>query len=180
MPSPFQSKEQRDLFLTLLKVMGGRTARVEFDGAGDSGSIEWLGLLDQDGKEIDLTNATFDWFETASEYDPHQNKWVTTRKPVPNMPVADILKTICEDALEESGHDWYNNEGGYGNLFIDLTATPPEVVLNVSVRVTSTEDYTYDLVEDEEEGNEYADLSAEDKAREELLEAVKIMKSEVK
>lgn len=154
MSGVFQSKDQKDLFLTLLKVMGGRTAEVAFDGSGDSGSIEEARLLDQEGKEIDLTNATFDWYETKSEWDEPNGKWVRKHVPVPNMPVADILKNICEDALEESGHDWYNNDGGYGSLNIDLTTTPPEIKLNVSIRYTSTEDHEYDLNEEDDEESE--------------------------
>lgn len=149
--SVFQSNEQRDLLLTLLKVLGGRRVLVEFDGSGDSGSIEDAFLQDENGNSIDLTNATFDWYEKSSGFDKEQSKWVITSKPVPNMPVGEILRVICEDALEDAGHDWYNNEGGYGSLTIDLTTTPPVIKLNVSIRVVSTEDYEHYLMEDEEE-----------------------------
>ena len=154
MSKPFPDKDKKDLLMTLLKVLGGRKVEVSFDGSGDSGSIDYVDLVDQDGKEISLKNATFDWHERASEFDPHQNKWLMTTKPVPNMPVADILKQITEDALEESGHDWYNNEGGYGRLNIDLTTTPPEITLSVSIRYTNTEDYEIDLTGEEAESGE--------------------------
>lgn len=150
MSGVFQSKDQKDLFLTLLKVIGGRKARVEFNGSGDSGSIEYVCLLDQEGKEIDLTNATFDWHDSASRFDDEKKQWVRHKVPAPTKPVHDILVQICEDALEDSGHDWYNNDGGYGQLTIDLTTTPPEVKLQVSIRYTSTDDYEYDLNEEEE------------------------------
>ena len=151
MSYPFQSDEQRDLLMTLLKVMGGRSVVVHFDGGGDSGSIEYVDLLDQEGKVIDLTNATFDWYETSSGFDPNQNKWITTSKPVPNMPVKDILIKITEDALEDSNLDWYNNEGGYGQLDIDLTKTPPSITMEVHIRETRTDDYSFDYTHREEE-----------------------------
>ena len=174
MSRPFPDKDKKALFLTLLKVLGGRRAEVVFDGSGDSGSINWVGLLDQNNNEINLDNATFDWHENSSEFDPLKSKWVMTTKPVPNMPVKEILKLICEDALEESGHDWYNNDGGYGQLNIDLTTTPPQINLEVHIRYTSTEDYDIDLNEEEEgEPTQYADLDAEDKARKELLSMIK-------
>ena len=150
MSGVFQSKDQKDLFLTLLKVMGGRTAEVAFDGSCDSGSIEEARLLDQEGKEIDLTNATFDWHDNKSEFDDEKKGWVRHKVPAPAKPVRDILVQICEDALDDAGHDWYNNDGGYGQLTIDLTTTPPEVKLQVSIRYTSTDDYEYDLNEEEE------------------------------
>lgn len=152
--SVFQSNEQRDLLLTLLKVLGGRRVLVEFDGSGDSGSIEDAFLQDENGNSIDLTNATFDWYEKSSGFDKEQKQWVITSKPVPNMPVGEILRAVCEDALEDAGHDWYNNEGGYGSLTIDLTTTPPVIKLNVSIRVVSTEDYEHYLMEEDEEENE--------------------------
>lgn len=152
MSNVFQSKEQKDLFLTLLKVMGGRKAQVEFNGSGDSGSIEWVGLLDQEGNTIDLTNATFDWHERSGQFEA--GKWYVRYTPKPNMPVSDILQAICEDALDDAGHDWYNNDGGYGSLTIDLTTTPPEIKLNVSIRYTSTEDYEHDLTDGEDDEDE--------------------------
>lgn len=151
----FRDTDKRDLFMTLLKVMGGRKAKVSFDGSGDSGNIEAGCLLDQDGKEIDISNATFDWYENRGEFDTTENKWVKSIRPLPNMPVADILVNICEEALEQEGLDWYNNDGGYGELHIDLTTTPPLITMNVSIRVTSTDDYDYDYTDyDDGEGKD--------------------------
>ena len=150
--SVFQSKEQKDLFMTLLKVLGGHKVEVAFDGSGDSGSIDYVTLLDQENKEIDLTNATFDWYEKSSGFEA--GKWLVQYKPYPAMPVKDILQNICENALEDSGHDWYNNDGGYGTLNIDLTTTPPAISLSVSIRYTHTNDYEIDLNEEDEEENE--------------------------
>lgn len=173
----FPDKDKKALLMTLLKVLGGRRVEITFDGSGDSGSIDSVSLLDHDGKEINLEGAVFDWHEYVSEFNHDQNKWTTVLKPVPNVPVAEILKTVCEDALEESGHDWYNNEGGYGQLNIDLTTTPPQITLDVHIRYTSTDDYEYDLNEDEDEDEEgeptqYADLDKEEKARKELLSLI--------
>lgn len=158
MSKPFPDKDKKDLLMTLLKVMGGRSVVVHFDGGGDSGNIEDAHLFDQDNNFIDLTNATFDWYETSSGFDPHQNKWVTTSKPVPNMPVKDILIKITEDALEDSNLDWYNNDGGYGQLDIDLTKTPPSITMEVHIREVHTDDHSFDYTY--EEGEE-SDLDPE-------------------
>lgn len=150
----FPDKDKKALLMTLLKVLGGRKVEITFDGSGDSGSIDYVSLLDHDGKEINLVGAVFDWHEYVSEFNHDQNQWTTVLKPVPNVPVAEILKTVCEDALEESGYDWYNNEGGYGQLTIDLTTTPPQITLDVHIRVMDTDDYEIDLTHDEEEESE--------------------------
>jgi hypothetical protein len=153
MSYPFKDEDKKNLLMTLLKVLGGRKVRVDFDGSGDSGTIENPELFDQEDNHIDLNNATLDWYQTASEVDPLTNKWRTIEKPVPNMPVTEVLKSICEDALEEEGLDWYNNEGGYGTLCIDLTTTPPSITMDVHVRVTNTEDYEFDYTNNLDEEN---------------------------
>lgn len=176
MTSPFVDKEQKRLFLTLLKVMGGRKAEVAFSGGGDSGTIDDAVLLDQDDNPIDLSNATFDWHEHKGVFNEAEDKWEKTFEKVPNKPVKDILTQICEDALEETGHDWYNNDGGQGSLTIDLTTTPPVIELNVEINYMHHDSHNYDYTDEEDEEGEptqYADLTAEDRAREELIKQLK-------
>lgn len=153
MSYPFRDEDKKNLLMTLLKVMGGRKVRVEFDGSGDSGTIENPILFDQESNPIDLTNATFDWYKASGKFEG--GKWIHTVEPTPNMPVNDILIQITEDALEEEGLDWYNNEGGYGVLNIDLTTTPANITMSVSIRIVNTDDYEFDYTEnldDEQEG----------------------------
>ena len=151
MSYPFRDEDKKNLLMTLLKVLGGRKVEVHFDGSGDSGSIDYVGLIDQEGHEISLKGATLDWYEDASEFDPLASKWRTTTKPRPDMPVDEILKQITEDALEEEGLDWYNNEGGYGLLRMDLTTTPVTITMDVHIRIVNTEDHEFDYTYTEEE-----------------------------
>lgn len=151
MKTPFPHKDQKRLLMTLLKVMGGRKVEVAFSGGGDSGDIEGASLLDQDGHAIDLKGATFDWHEGTSRMSEQEGKWVYETKVVPNMPIDDILVKITEDALEESGLDWYNNDGGSGTLMIDLTVDPPTINLSVGINYTETNWHDFDYTDNEEE-----------------------------
>lgn len=175
MSKPFPDLDKKRLLLTLLKVMGGRKVVVSFDGSGDSGSIDDVNLLDQEGNLIDLKGAEFEWPCRSSEADPLTNKWRVIYKNTV-MPLSDILVQITEDALEEEGLDWYNNEGGFGQFTIDLTQTPPKIELDVNIRITETEHHGFDYTEDDESVTEedlVAEVEAQDKARKELLDMIK-------
>ena len=150
--NPFPSKERKPLFLTLLKVMGAKYAEVAFAGGGDSGSIEGVTLMGTNDNEIKLDpSMTFEWESETGYHDPVDNDW--KRKPtVEVMPVYDILVRICEDCLDTTSLDWYNNEGGQGQLTIDLTQDPPSIDLSVEINYTHTENHAFDFNEDEEEG----------------------------
>ena len=61
----------------------------------------------------------------------------------------DIIEHITYAALEHTQLDWYNNDGGQGDLTIDLSNTPPTIVLSLGINHVETEDYTFG--DDEEE-----------------------------
>jgi hypothetical protein len=152
--NPFPSQEKKQLFLTLLKVMGGHKVIVSFDGAGDSGTIDEPVLYDRNENLIDLTNATFEWEIETSEFAHEPNKWVK-RNDVRQMPVGEILTEITNSMLDEHNIDWYNNDGGYGQLVISLFETPPKIKLDVSERIMTTEDHSFDYTDSgESEGDD--------------------------
>jgi len=152
----FPSIEQKKLLLNMLKVLGGHTVHVSFSGGGDSGSIDDAVLRDRHGKEINCEGITIDWTTEFSEYNPLEQgseKW-TEREETKKTPVLEVLKNITDQMLEQQGLDWYNNDGGQGSLEIDLTASPPTIVLNVGINHMHTEDHEFDYTDfdDEEEG----------------------------
>jgi hypothetical protein len=150
MATPFPNPEQKTLLFNMLKVLGGHRVVVNFAGGGDSGSIDEALLLDQYGKEIDCTGITIEWTKRVSLRDSIEQDWVDTDE-TKLTPVLDVLRDATEIMLEESGLDWYNNEGGQGSLRIQLDQSPPSVVLNVGVNTTTTDDHEFDYTDDEEE-----------------------------
>lgn len=156
--NPFPDPERKKLLMTLLKVMGGHKVEVSFSGGGDSGSIEGVFLMDSDGNEIKIDGAEFEWHEYSSSFDNEAKGWnYTTAYKV--MPLSDILTQICDDCLETTNLDWYNNEGGQGSLEIDLKTDPPTINLNVGINYTHTDDHNYDFSQDGEEENEKNELA---------------------
>ena len=150
---PFPSKEKKTMLFNMLKVLGGHRVIVHFQGGGDSGEIEQGILYDANEKEIDMTGITYDWDSEQTNFDPQTNKWVTVES-TNQTELSDILRIVTETMLENEGLDWYNNDGGQGQLTIDLTKTPPTVVLTVGLNYTSTEEHEFDFTEDEDEDEE--------------------------
>ena len=148
MATVFPSKEKKTLLMNMLKVLGGHKAVVEFQGGGDSGEIHNAVLYDQNNKEIDCTGITFDWHSQSDTF--NDVVWDTHSKFGP-VPVLDILRDVTEQMLENEGLDWYNNDGGQGELQIDLTQSPPAIVLNVGINYTQTDYHEFDYTDEDED-----------------------------
>lgn len=148
MATVFPSKEKKTLLMNMLKVLGGHKAVVEFQGGGDSGEIHNAVLYDQNNKEIDCTGITFDWHSQSDTF--NDGVWDTHSKFGP-VPVLDILREVTEQMLENEGLDWYNNDGGQGELQIDLTQSPPVIVLNVGINYTQTDYHEFDYTDEDED-----------------------------
>lgn len=157
----FPNEDSKTLLFTLLKILGGRKVEVHFSGGGDSGNIDNACLLNQDNEPIDIQKASLPWFENKSSFDSTTNKWVNTFEQVESMPLNDILVGLTENALENEGLDWYNNEGGQGAFRIDLTTTPPSIELTVEINRTEVDSYDFDYTENkDEEGEDNAPISS--------------------
>jgi hypothetical protein len=94
---------------------------IEFDGCGDEGQIDSMHCTKVDGTEGSLefpsnipgtrvSAGSMIWNHRASKY---------VNEPVdrPAM-MADILDEWAYELLQQTGVDWINNEGGYGQILI--------------------------------------------------------------
>lgn len=116
--------------LQMIKDGGGKEIRVSFDGSGDSGSVESAEIWDGN-KNLNMLFSV-DYLETSSSWSKDTG-WVKTES-VKRMPVKEALESLCYELLENTGIDWYNNDGGYGELCITLD--PVEIKLEVNTRYT--------------------------------------------
>lgn len=149
MSSIFPSKEKKELLVNLLLVMGCTKVMVHFAGGGDEGSIESVEVLDKDGNAINIDHVELEWEREIAEADPRTNEW-RERTETKLTSMHDILKEITENALEASGLDWYNNEGGQGDFFIYPTETPVRIELDVGINYTATDHHHHDYTDEEE------------------------------
>lgn len=149
----FPSEEHRAALLGTLKLLNVDRVNIEFSGSGDSGSIQSVEVRDGYGNKINLSGHKLDWVTTSSTY--KDGKWVETSTPE-TKELSAILKQVAYAAIETTGLDWYNDDGGQGEFSIDLTTSPPTIDLEIGINYTRTEDYSFSFsgTEDETEGDE--------------------------
>lgn len=121
--------------LPVLERQGVERVTVTFSGSGDSGAIDWAYFTPEQPQEFNETRV-----EQLSGNSVYENdRWRTVLVPE-NMTLKEALHNITDDYLEETGVNWYDNDGGYGELEIDVAAR--SVSLDVNVNFTeSTNEY---------------------------------------
>jgi len=104
--------------------------KVRYDGAGDSGAIEWIGFTKEKCETPeDVNDNVDDW-----EYDANLSKVVESDD---YNTIQDFAYKILNDI-----EDWWNNEGGFGSFCFLVPSG--KYIINNSVRITDTEEYFHD------------------------------------
>ena len=142
MKNIFPNEQEKQALLTQLNLLGAKRVIVTFQGGGDDGQIDEVYMIDANDSYIDMPNDMIAW--TTITYGNQQSEQTQTK-------LIDALEDLCSRALDNTGLDWYNNDGGQGNLVIDFKENPPSIKLNVGINHTTTDDYEYDLNNEEEE-----------------------------
>lgn len=104
--------------------------KVKYDGGGDSGSIEWIGFTKKP-------------CETPEDVDDNMADWDTES----NLADLDsglyaLIENFAESTILNDIEDWWNNEGGWGELCICVPSG--KYIINNHVRITESEDYFHD------------------------------------
>jgi len=102
-----------------LKDAGVTNVNIRYDGGGDSGQVE---DVEYEGTNLDHTSLN-DKFEGD-------------------------LQDLATHILEQHYNwDWYNNDGGYGNIRINLEEDTPEITIDGYVRSIEDAGASVDLVD---------------------------------
>lgn len=119
--------------LPVLREYDVATVYVGFDGCGDSGSIHTVRYDpdDFDGNAIEVDVVTITSRHEAGG-------WVSNRE-VSRQSVDKAVEELTYDYLEETDVDWYNNDGGYGELEIDVEEGSVSLEVNVNYTDSNTE-----------------------------------------
>jgi len=103
--------------------------KVKYDGAGDSGAIEWIGYTTKPCETPeDVNDNVNDW----------ENDWLLANI---SADAHNKIESFAYDILNDI-EDWWNNEGGFGDLCICVPSG--KYIINNHVRITDTEDYFHD------------------------------------
>jgi hypothetical protein len=110
--------------------LGVTGIKVKYDGGGDSGSIEWIGFTKKP-------------CETPEDVDDNMEDWDAESN------LADLdsglyasIESFAEGTILNDIEDWWNNEGGWGELCICVPSG--KYIINNHIRITESEDYTHD------------------------------------
>jgi hypothetical protein len=128
-----------------LRKAGATEVVISFDGSGDSGSIYAANIYNADNKQIQVDQTVIYPKEKSTWID---GQWVNEIEHK-EIPILEALEDYCYDELEKTNIDWYNNDGGFGDMRIDLSDTV-SVELEVNQRYTEYHTTTFSLNEDEE------------------------------
>lgn len=124
-----------------LKSAGATNIVIYFDGCWDSGSIEYVDIKKSDGTLIKADELTVEFPKEHSFY--KDSNWITEVQ-IKQMPVCEALKAYCYEELERTNIDWYNNDGGCGQMTINLD-DKVEIELEVNTRYTEYNTDSFDL-----------------------------------
>jgi len=123
------TEEQLMEVLIQLADQGVTGIKIHYDGGGDSGAIEAIVYTDKE-------NAEFSDIDLLNEWD--ENISLATL----NSSADANIQNFAHETILDSIEDWWNNEGGYGDLLIKVPSG--EYLINNNVRVVEIEDYTHE------------------------------------
>lgn len=121
-----------------LEAAGVASVDVDFDGCGDSGSIDEASCFDADGVPMTLTGSPIEMdllVVDRGHFDSTSQKWVSkiVRK---TLPLAQALDGFIEDEVDGTGINWYDNDGGFG--YWRLNVAERQLDFEINVRYTES------------------------------------------
>ena len=110
--------------------LGITGVKVKYDGGGDSGAIEWIGY-------------TTEKCDTPEDVDDNINDWENDSNLAElDSSAYSLIEDFAQETILNDIEDWWNNEGGFGDLCICVPSG--KYIINNHVRITETEDYFHD------------------------------------
>jgi hypothetical protein len=110
--------------------LGVTGVKVHYDGGGDSGAIEWIGY----------TKEKCDTPEDVNDYIDSWDNYSTLTEL--DSSAYSLIEDFAQETILNDIEDWWNNEGGYGNLSICVPSG--KYMVNNSIRIIETENYTHE------------------------------------
>jgi len=104
--------------------------KVKYDGSGDSGSIEWIGYTTEKCDTPEDVNDNIDDWENDSNLAQLDSEAYS------------LIEDFAQETILNDIEDWWNNEGGFGELCICVPSG--KYIINNHIRITETEDYFHD------------------------------------
>ncbi len=104
--------------------------KVRYEGSGDSGAIEWIGYTTEPCITTDDVNNNID--DWVGDYDLEKLDSVLYHE----------IHHFAENKILDDIEDWWNNDGGFGELCICIPSG--KYIINNHVRISNTEDFYHE------------------------------------
>lgn len=122
------TEEQLMEVLIQLADQGVTGIKIHYDGSGDSGAIERIVYTDEE-------NANFSDIDLVNVWDEEMNLEKLNSAAYSN------IENFAHEVILDQIEDWWNNEGGYGDLLIKVPSG--EYIVNNNVRILNVEEYNH-------------------------------------
>jgi hypothetical protein len=123
------TEEQLMEVLIQLADQGVTGIKVHYDGGGDSGAIENIVYTDKEDAEFSDIDLVISWDEDKDLEKLNSSAYAT-------------IQNFAHETLLDNIEDWWNNEGGYGDLLIKVPSG--EYLINNNVRIMEIEEFTHE------------------------------------
>lgn len=123
------TEEQLMEVLIQLADQGVTGIKVHYDGSGDSGAIESIVYTDKENAEFSDIDLVISWDEDKDLEKLNSSAYAT-------------IQNFAHETLLDNIEDWWNNEGGYGDLLIKVPSG--EYLINNNVRFMQIEEFTHE------------------------------------
>lgn len=122
------TEEQLMEVLIQLADQGVTGIKVYYEGGGDSGAIESIVYTDKENPEWDDIQTLNSWekdiFLTSINSEAHSQ-----------------IENFAHQTILDNIEDWWNDEGGYGDLLIKVPSG--EYIVYNNIRITEVEEYNH-------------------------------------
>jgi hypothetical protein len=128
------SLENEKRLRTVFLLLNITHVSVSFDGSGDSGQIDHI-AIESNGIEVGGDSPITVWRNGRSVFNTEASKWETGEPFEETVSLTEAITDHVNAALDKSGVDWYNNDGGYGEWTWDASTG---LEFNINVRITES------------------------------------------
>ena len=123
------TEEQLMEVLIQLADQGVTGIKVHYDGGGDSGAIENIVYTDKEDAEFSDIDLVISWDEDKDLEKLNSSAYAN-------------IQNFAHETILDSIEDWWNNEGGYGDILIKVPSG--EYIINNNIRIMNTEEYSHE------------------------------------
>ena len=135
------AKSEKEALLPELRKRGIVSITIEYDGSGDSGSVESVEAFNEKGDSVPLTDKV-KTFVKHSTFDKKTETWGSVDVEL-ELTLDDAIEQIASGMINGYFPGWENNDGAYGTVTFNVGEGSLE--LDHNARYTEVNSYTESL-----------------------------------